>query len=117
ILPSSWLIFVNNGLDHATSMMLFNNLVSTVIAGSVLGDHCSPISDTTILSSLASGSDHIQHVRTQMPYAITVGVVAVLIGTLPAAYGVPVYICYPAGFGLLLLIIRILGKKLPVTKI
>ncbi|MDA3819951.1 MAG: Na+/H+ antiporter NhaC family protein [Candidatus Delongbacteria bacterium] len=117
ILPSSWLIFMNNGLDHATSMMLFNNVVSTVIAGSVLGDHCSPISDTTILSSLASGSDHIQHVRTQMPYVLTVGVVAVLLGTIPAAYGVPVYLCYAIGIGILFLILRVFGKKLPVTKL
>ncbi len=117
ILPSSWLIFMNNGLDYATSMMLFNNLVSTVIAGSVLGDHCSPISDTTILSSLAAGSDHIEHVRTQMPYAVTVGVVAVLLGTIPAAFGVPVYVCYAAGIGIMLLILRVFGKKLPVTKL
>ncbi|MGM0625996.1 MAG: Na+/H+ antiporter NhaC family protein [Bacteroidota bacterium] len=117
ILPSSWLIFAENGLDHATSMMLFNNLVSTVIAGSVLGDHCSPISDTTILSSLASGCSHIQHVRTQMPYALTVGSVAVLTGTLPAAYGFPVYISIPAGLLILYLILRIFGKKLPLTKL
>ncbi|MEA3447945.1 MAG: Na+/H+ antiporter NhaC family protein [Bacteroidota bacterium] len=115
ILPSSWLMFMNSGLDHATSMMLFNNVVSTVIAGSVLGDHCSPISDTTILSSLASGSDHIQHVRTQMPYALTVGVVAVLLGTIPAAYGVPVFLCYAIGIGMMFLILRVFGKKLPVT--
>ncbi|MFW5805278.1 MAG: Na+/H+ antiporter NhaC family protein [Bacteroidales bacterium] len=117
ILPSSWMIFMNYGLDHDTSMMLFNNLVSTVIAGSVLGDHCSPISDTTILSSLAAGSDHIQHVRTQMPYALTVGAVAVLIGTLPSAFGVPVWISYVTGLAVLFLIIRVFGKKLPVTKL
>ncbi|MCL7985374.1 MAG: Na+/H+ antiporter NhaC family protein, partial [marine benthic group bacterium] len=42
----------------------------------VFGDHCSPISDTTIVSSLASASDHIEHVRTQLPYALTAGAVA-----------------------------------------
>ena len=36
-----------------------------------MGDHCSPLSDTTILSSLASGSDHVDHVKTQLPYALT----------------------------------------------
>lgn len=45
--------------------------VAAVMGGGCFGDHCSPISDTTILSSLASGCDHIDHVKTQMPYAIT----------------------------------------------
>ena len=117
ILPSSWLIFTTNGLDHETSMMLFNNLVSTVIAGSVLGDHCSPISDTTILSSLSAGCPHIQHVRTQMPYALTVGATAIVLGTIPASYGIPVWISFIAGIGILYLILRIFGKKLPVTKL
>lgn len=45
--------------------------VATILGGATLGDHCSPISDTTILSSLAAGSDHIAHVKTQLPYALT----------------------------------------------
>lgn len=45
--------------------------VATVLGGATFGDHCSPISDTTILSSLAAGSDHIAHVKTQLPYAVT----------------------------------------------
>ncbi|PIW02191.1 MAG: hypothetical protein COW42_02560, partial [Deltaproteobacteria bacterium CG17_big_fil_post_rev_8_21_14_2_50_63_7] len=50
-----------------------------VLDGAIFGDHCSPISDTTVMSSIASGCDHIQHVRTQMPYALTVmGLAAVL---------------------------------------
>ncbi len=62
--------------------------VSAVLAGAVFGDHCSPISDTTILSSLASGSDHVDHVRTQLPYAVTAAVVAIATGYLPAGFGV-----------------------------
>lgn len=50
--------------------------VSTVLGGATFGDHCSPISDTTILSSLAAGSDHIAHVKTQIPYALTGAAVA-----------------------------------------
>lgn len=42
--------------------------VATILGGETFGDHCSPISDTTILSSLAAGSDHIAHVKTQLPY-------------------------------------------------
>jgi Na+/H+ antiporter NhaC len=49
------------------------------LGGGVFGDHCSPISDTTIVSSMASASDHIDHVRTQLPYALTAGFVAVVL--------------------------------------
>ena len=52
--------------------------VAAAISGGVFGDHCSPISDTTIVSSLASASDHIEHVRTQLPYALASGAVAVV---------------------------------------
>lgn len=50
--------------------------IAAVLSGSVFGDHCSPISDTTIVSSMASACDHIDHVRTQMPYAIAMAVLA-----------------------------------------
>lgn len=59
------------GLVYAT--------IAAVLGGGCFGDHCSPLSDTTILSSLAAGSDHIDHVKTQIPYAFTVaGVSAAL---------------------------------------
>jgi Na+/H+ antiporter NhaC len=54
-------------------------VVAAVLGGGVFGDHCSPISDTTIVSSMASASDHIDHVRTQLPYALTAGSVAVVL--------------------------------------
>ena len=57
--------------------------VAAVLGGGVFGDHCSPISDTTIIASMASGTDHIDHVRTQLPYAVTAAAVA-LIGYLIA---------------------------------
>jgi len=111
VLPSTWLICQQNGLEYDHSMIIFYNVVSTVLAGSVMGDHCSPISDTTILSSLASSCNHIEHVRTQLPYALTVGVVAILSGTLPAAYGVPSWILFPVSLAILILIVRFVGKK------
>lgn len=53
--------------------------IAAILGGGCFGDHCSPLSDTTILSSLGAGSDHIDHVKTQLPYALTVaGVSAVL---------------------------------------
>lgn len=44
--------------------------IGAVVSGAIMGDHCSPISDTTILASMASASDHIDHVETQLPYAL-----------------------------------------------
>lgn len=52
--------------------------VAAVLSGGVFGDHTSPISDTTIVSSLASASDHIEHVRTQIPYALIAGAIAIV---------------------------------------
>ncbi|MFO7940436.1 MAG: Na+/H+ antiporter NhaC family protein [Bacteroidales bacterium] len=111
ILPASWLIAQNDGFNHAESLQIFYNVVSSVLAGSVLGDHCSPISDTTILSSLASSCNHIEHVRTQLPYALTVGGVSIFIGTLPSALGVSSFILFPAGFLVLFLIVYFFGKQ------
>jgi tetracycline resistance efflux pump len=60
--------------------------VAASLAGGVFGDHCSPISDTTIISSMASATDHIDHVRTQLPYAlIGGGIAAVAFGILGAS--------------------------------
>jgi Na+/H+ antiporter NhaC len=111
ILPATWLIAMENGLDYDASLAIFVNVVSTVLSGSVFGDHCSPISDTTILSSLASSCNHIDHVRTQLPYALTVGMVATFFGTIPAAYGVPSYILFPIGLLILFILVRWFGKK------
>ena len=51
-------------------------VIGAVISGGVFGDHCSPISDTTIISSLASGCDVVEHVKTQLPYALVSGIIA-----------------------------------------
>ncbi|RKY54371.1 MAG: Na+/H+ antiporter NhaC family protein [Candidatus Neomarinimicrobiota bacterium] len=112
ILPVSWTISQNHGLDYDSTMLIFNNVVSSILAGSVFGDHCSPISDTTILSSLASSCNHIDHVRTQLPYALVVGVVGTLFGTLPAAYGVPFYVLFPVNIAILYFIVVIFGRKI-----
>lgn len=111
ILPASWMIAQASGMEYTESLAIFHNVVSCVLAGSVLGDHISPISDTTILSSLASSCNHIEHVRTQLPYALIVGAVAVVAGTIPAAFGVPGYINYPVALLILFGIIMLVGKK------
>ena len=83
----------------------------SVLAGAIFGDHCSPISDTTVLSSRASGCNHVGHVRTQMPYAISVAFVCIIAGTLPAAVGVSPWISLIIGAAILVALIRTVGRK------
>jgi Na+/H+ antiporter NhaC len=92
------------------SVILYG-VISSVLAGSVFGDHCSPISDTTILSSMASGCDHIDHVRTQLPYALVVGFVCMLIGDLPTAFGFSPYLSIIIITGILIAILFFVGKR------
>ena len=116
LLPASWLIATESGLDEESTRAIFYNVVSGVLAGSVLGDHCSPISDTTILSSLASSCNHIEHVRTQLPYALTVGIVGLLVGTIPTAYGFPSIVSFIIGLVILFGVVFLFGKKIPIFK-
>jgi Na+/H+ antiporter NhaC len=94
---------------HATALML--STTAAVLAGATFGDHCSPISDTTIMSSMASGADHIDHVRTQLPYAISAGFIACLFGYLPVGFGIGNWWVLPFGFITLFLIVRFIGKR------
>ena len=87
--------------------------VAAILGGAVFGDHCSPISDTTILSSMASGCDHVDHVRTQLPYALLAAAVAVLVGYLAyAATGVPAWILLVVGIAVVAVWIRVVGRTL-----
>jgi Na+/H+ antiporter NhaC len=115
MLPLSWELSMASGLDVQEALPLFFNVTSCVLAGAVLGDHCSPISDTTILSSLATQCDHIEHVRTQLPYAITAGLVSVLFTTLSAAFGLPWYLNFILGILMLMAVVRIVGRKVEVA--
>lgn len=85
--------------------------ISAILAGSVFGDHCSPISDTTIMSSMASGADHVDHVRTQLPYAVTVAIISILVGYLPSGFNVPSVVSLVAGAAACVAVIRLIGKK------
>lgn len=116
IMPITWQMGVESGLNYDALFPIFANAVACVLAGSVLGDHCSPISDTTILSSLASGCNHIDHVRTQMPYALTTGGIAIAVGTLPTAFGFPSYLSFVIGFGAIILIEKFIGKTVKDEK-
>lgn len=82
-----------------------------VLAGAVFGDHCSPISDTTILSSQACGCDHMAHVITQFPYALTIALVAIVLGTLPIGWGVSPMVVLPLQWLALIGVLFVFGEK------
>jgi Na+/H+ antiporter NhaC len=111
LLPASYHVAIEAGMGHEEAMTVFYNVVSVILAGAVFGDHVSPISDTTILSSLATSCNHLDHVKTQMPYAVTVGTVAIVIGSIPAAMGVSSMITFPVGLGVLYAVVHFMGKE------
>jgi Na+/H+ antiporter NhaC len=77
---SSWgtfAIMIPLSMEIALSLSLSPSLfLAAVLSGSVFGDHASPISDTTVVSSMAAATDHIDHVRTQLPYALVSAAIA-----------------------------------------
>ena len=85
------------GLAPDTALHIHLAAVSAVLAGAVFGDHCSPISDTTIMSSLATGSDHVDHVRTQLPYALSVALIAAIFGYVPVGFGLSPWLSLALG--------------------
>ncbi len=84
--------------------------VGAVLSGACWGDHCSPISDTTVLSSLGTECDHVAHVRTQLPYAMATGIISVLAGTLPIGLGAPLWLCLILGAAACLATVLVLGR-------
>jgi len=110
VMPLTWAVMTAQGQAGPEHMHILYSSISAILAGAVWGDHCSPISDTTILSSLASGCDHIEHVRTQLPYAMTVGGTAILFGSIMTALGSPWWLGISLGLLVLWLILRFYGK-------
>lgn len=84
---------------------------SAVLTGAIFGDHCSPISDTTILSSMGAGCNHIEHVKTQIWYSLFVAAVTILFGYIPSGFGIPIYIVLPISLIALYVGVQIFGKK------
>ena len=85
--------------------------IGAVLEGAIFGDHCSPISDTTVLSSIASASDHIDHVRTQAPYALTVMGISVTFGYLPCAYfGMSPWLGLALAAGAIVAVVFLVGR-------
>ncbi len=105
-LPAAAAAAVSGSLPPAAQESLLHIVVAAVFSGAVFGDHCSPFSDTTIVTSIACGVEPHDHVRTQIPYALITAAVAVVCGFLPAGLGLPVWISLVVGVLALLAIAR-----------
>ena len=110
VVPLAWEIGQSSGIPMEMTYEVIYASVSSVLAGSVWGDHCSPISDTTILSSIATQCDHVEHVNTQLPYAMIVGGISIVGLIAILAWGIPWWVIYPAGVALIVGIIFKFGK-------
>lgn len=111
VIPLSDAVTSMYNYSSADQILILHGVISSVLAGSVFGDHCSPISDTTILSSMASRCDLMDHVRTQLPYAILVGIVCMLVGDIPTAFGFPAYLSLIIIAGVLVGVLFLIGKR------
>lgn len=117
VITLGYSLSVEAGLGPVDQQIILHGVISSVLAGAVFGDHCSPISDTTILSSMASACDHVDHVRTQLPYAVLAAVVGMLVGDIPTAYGLSPWVSIAAGTAILIGALYLIGKRVesPVT--
>ncbi len=84
--------------------------IGSVLSGAIFGDHCSPISDTTVLSSQSAGCDHIEHVTTQMPYALLVGGLSV-VGLIAVGFGVSAWVVLVASIAVMVGVLRTVGRS------
>ena len=112
VIPLANALATNAGLAPTTADPILMGVVGAVLAGAVFGDHCSPISDTTVLSSMASACDHLDHVKTQLPYALSAAGIAIFLGILPTSFGVPPWIALVAGTAGAIVLVRILGTRI-----
>lgn len=111
VIPLTWAVMIDSGMNSPEDFHLLYSAIACNLAGAVWGDHCSPISDTTVLSSMASGCDHIEHVRTQMPYSLLVGAVALGLGTIPAGFGISPLVLLPVGLVTLFCVLMVTGGR------
>lgn len=108
-IPLSWAISPDMGFAVTCT--------SGVLTGAIFGDHCSPISDTTILSSMGTSCNHIAHVQTQMYYAIFVAIITIFVGYIPAGFGVPWFVSIPIGVIVMFVGLKLLGEKVDFDEV
>lgn len=111
LLPVTWIICLNTGMSEEASERIMYAVVAVIITGSVFGNHCSPISDTTFVSSISSNCDQVSHVKTQLPYAFTVAAISILM-LLFSLLDLHWSINFLVGIGILFLIVKYLGKTI-----
>ncbi len=110
-IPLANAVGINSGLADLALSNYTIIAVSAVLTGAIFGDHCSPISDTTILSSMGASCDHIAHTRTQIVYAIAVGIIAIVFGYLPVSMGLNVWLSLALGTVAIIALLRFYGKS------
>ena len=115
VIPLCWAVMQANGIADEAHMHILYSCLACVLTGAVWSDHCSPISDTTVLSSLATGCDHMDHVTTQLPYATLTGTLALLVCTLPVGYGLPWWLMLAIAGALLVGIYLYLSKPVDMA--
>ena len=113
VIPLAVSLAGSTAFDGGAEYSILLGSISSVLAGAIFGDHCSPISDTTVLSSTAAGCDHLDHVRTQLPYALLVAGISIVLGDLGTAYGLPNWIALLGGAAILVLVVQLAGRTPP----
>ena len=115
LLPTMIPLAAQLGDASAQSMLILMLCFAAVLDGAIYGDHCSPISDTTIMSSIAAGSDHVDHVRTQTPYATLAMLFAAGLGYIGVALGLTPWLALPLGIIGLGIALRVLGRPIEAS--
>ncbi|MBZ7932194.1 Na+/H+ antiporter NhaC family protein [Campylobacter sp. RM10543] len=111
--PLAYKIAQLSGMDANAMHHYIVINISCVLTGAIFGNHCSPIADNVILSSMSAKCDHMEHVKTQIPYALFICAISLLTGYIPVSLGVSIWIVLPCNLILIALLLKIIGKKLP----
>ena len=115
-IPLAYQVGLAAGLDQSHLVTIVLSAGGSVLAGAIFGDHCSPISDTTILSSTMTQCDLMAHVRTQLPYALVVAIIGTLCGDLLSGFGFSIWICLPIATIVLVGVLLLFGRRADVEK-
>lgn len=116
VVPMVYALVSTVAPDNILQNPLMLGSVAGVLSGAIFGDHCSPISDTTVLSSQSCNCDHIAHVSTQMPYALGVAGICIALGTLPLGLGLSVWFLLPLQLVGVLAMLFLFGKRVDETR-
>jgi Na+/H+ antiporter NhaC len=108
--PLTWAIGQASEVSAEQASSAVYLAISTVLAGAVWGDHCSPISDTTVLSAMASGCDPVDHVNTQIPYALLAGAISV-VALLAVGAGLSAWFVWPPVIAAVVGGLYLLGRR------